>query len=143
VDSEDVGTKAESKDLPVPPGPELTIAIPGCGDLPDASRAELVRVISNFGQIVLQEAGRLEAGSHSGPGPAMITPSHMSHAATWAQSSYVKPPVSTKQKIFAVLSYLAAIICGLFVNNIDKAWGSIGLVICSAAGFAFFMLGGS
>ncbi|NYF56563.1 hypothetical protein [Micromonospora purpureochromogenes] len=121
---------------------ELGVRVPGSEVLHPSARSSLQEALARYGALVLQEAERLEAASHVGPGPAMITPSMITDSEMWVRRGYSKPKKSGPQQAAIAASYFMAILCGYFVNNIDKAWGSIGFAVCATAGVIAHIRGG-
>lgn len=99
------------------------------GGLDPAARSELKLRAVVWERKVLAEAARLAAGRHAGNQRDPITPHDIVRAVHNVDGLPAAHEQSLRVVLCRVLSYLLAILAGLFLNNIDKAWGSIGFAI--------------
>ena len=83
---------------------------------------------------VLAEAARLAAGRQAGSQRDPITPHDIVRAVHNVDGLPAIHEQPRQAVAFRVVSYLLAILSGYFLNNIDKAWGSIGFAITSTLG---------
>jgi hypothetical protein len=117
-------------------------------NLPAETRQQLNQVVADLRRKIVDEADRLatDRDQRTGgtEGGALITPADIHLAAHFLYLAGLPEParLSVQQRIYQGVSYLAAIIAGYFLSNIDKAWGSITFVIVASAGMATFLLGG-
>ncbi|MEV4183577.1 hypothetical protein AB0J28_19310 [Streptosporangium canum] len=110
---------------------ELRIVIQGSAELVDTTQKALVEVIAKYGADVLDEADRTAVVDHEGTGEAVITPGHIREADRVKRRAHrLRPQLTTKQKICALIVVVAAFIGGLCTNNVDKTWGQIGFMLC-------------
>lgn len=111
-----------------------------CDGLPPRSRAALEQIAASYVTRVLEEAGRLEAAHNQGGNEPMITPTHITDADMLLRRGYVAP-VSPRFNAWKAASYVIAIVCGVFVNNITEPWGAIGVVLMVIAGLVTYSRG--
>ena len=110
-------------------------------NLPADARQELDRVIEGLCQRVVDEADRLAAGRDEGTGREPITPADVRRAARYLEGMPGLVRLSAGERAYQGSSYLAAIVVGYFVNNIDKAWGAIGFAVVTGIGIVTYALG--
>jgi len=114
---------------------EFHVQVPGSSELRETAWFALKDELESFGDEVLQEAGRVEDATED------ISPRVIRAMALHVRRGYNSRPKKKRSKI-AILceawSYIAAILAGLFVNNITQPWGAVGLVIISLLGISAF-----
>ncbi|MFB4296300.1 hypothetical protein [Actinomadura sp. NTSP31] len=111
---------------------ELRIVVTGSADLPEQSRKALSDALTKHGQDLVDEAGRLAAAQHSGSGDPMVTPGMVTDVAVWLRRGYIQQKRTTRVIIAEAVIMLATFIGGIFINNVTKPWGAVGMVICGA-----------
>jgi hypothetical protein len=120
---------------------ELHIVVVGSSGLPPQAKAALKKYIETYGKDALQEAGRLEAQQHSGPGAPMITDSHIADADVLLRRGLAQRKKSKKGIALTAASYLATAGAGVFGSYLSKPFGSIGFAICVTVGVVALVLG--
>jgi hypothetical protein len=120
---------------------ELQITVAGFSGLPPETRVALRKILEHRAEMILEEAGRLEAGINSGAGAPMITPAFVKHADSWQAMSYAKARMSTRARNWMIISGVTIFTGGFFTNNMTEAWGAIGFVACALIGFVAFSKG--
>jgi hypothetical protein len=110
-------------------------------NLPADTRREFDRVIKDLCQRVVDEADRLAAARDEGAGLEPITPADIRRAARYLEGMPGPVRLSLNERAFQGASYLAAIVAGYFVNNIDKAWGAVGFAIVTGIGIVTYVFG--
>jgi hypothetical protein len=121
---------------------ELTIVVPTANALPDLTREELNKVLTEHGAAIVHEAGLLAADPTGGNLNAMITPIMVRDAHTWKIKGFNKKRRSKKAHVTTGALFFLAYVGGIFTNNITKPWGSIGFAVCAAVAVVVFMWGG-
>ncbi len=96
--------------------------------------AELAERTVAWRATVLAEAARLAAGRDGGTQREPITPHDIGRAVHNVDGLPAVHEQSRLAIALRVVSYIAAILAGYFVNNIDVAWGSIGFAATSTLG---------
>ncbi|MEV4003001.1 hypothetical protein [Actinomadura sp. NPDC049753] len=113
------------------PPDELRILVAGSSVLPEQTCKALCDALAEHGRDVLDEASRVAAAQHSGPGEPMITPGMVTDMATWVRRGYIQKQFSKQQLIAAAVGGATTFGGGIFVNNITKPWGAVGFAICA------------
>lgn len=113
------------------PPDELRIVVTGSSELPGQTCKALCDALAEHGKDVLDEASRVAAAQHSGPGEPMITPGMITDMATWVRRGYIQRKLSRHQLTAAAIGGVTTFGGGVFVNNITEPWGAVGFAACA------------
>lgn len=120
---------------------DLIVEVEGSSSLAPPAKLALEECVRQYGEDVLREAGRLEASMHVGGGAPMITNSMVQEANLLGRRGHIQRRVSRFKIFMQSVSYVAAVVAGIFAGDITTATGALGFVASAVIGTGAFYLG--
>ena len=118
---------------------EVKLTLLGSSRLPDLAHQKLLDVLSEFGNDVIAEAGRLEARWRTdSAGEPEITSRDVTDAATISHRAPPTKKPDTRYRVLDATAFAAAFVGGVFGNNISTPVGAVGFAVCAFIGVVAF-----
>ena len=138
---QDLEAPEQDQDVAAPEQDQDVEALQTSAALQPEAQQLLDQLEETWRQRVLDEADRIRAARDDGTGYEPVTRADIRRADEYVAGMPAPPRTSRIEIVCQVASYLAAIIAGYFLNNIDEPWGSIGFAITVSIGAAAILIG--